>query len=197
VAKNEGCNEIKGLNESVSHLECDNSVGLAGRPGLAEHRKNVAGNCCILQPTMTLHELYPLARAAHIGLVLTSGALFAARGWGVQRGAGWPMALAVRRISYAIDTALLSAALLLLVILDTNPFVTAWLSVKIGLLLLYIVLGSLALKRAPTRGLRMVSLLAALLCLGFMLTVALAHHPLGVFARVQFIPQLSNSVLPI
>jgi uncharacterized membrane protein SirB2 len=99
------------------------------------------------------------------------------------------MALAVRRISYAIDTALLSAALLLLVILDTNPFVTAWLSVKIGLLLLYIVLGSLALKRAPTRGLRMVSLLAALLCLGFMLTVALAHHPLGVFARMQFTPQ--------
>ncbi|MCF8155123.1 MAG: SirB2 family protein [Rhodoferax sp.] len=138
---------------------------------------------------MTLHELYPLARATHIGLVWTSGALFAARGWGVLLGADWPMALAVRRISYAIDTVLLSAALLLLVILDTNPFVTAWLSAKMGLLLLYIVLGSLALKRAPTRGLRMVSLVAALLCFCFMLTVAQAHHPLGVFVGSPFNPR--------
>lgn len=133
---------------------------------------------------MTLVELYPQVRWTHIGLVLASGALFAARGVAVLMGARWSMALAVRRASYLLDTALLGAALLLLYILDTNPFTVAWLSVKIGLLLLYIVLGTLALKRARTPRARLLSLLGALLCYGFMLTVALTHHPLGLFAML-------------
>ena len=138
---------------------------------------------------MTLIELYPLARATHISLVLTSGALFVARGVAVLLGAHWAMVPAVRRLSYTIDTALLGAALLLLAILDLNPFAVPWLATKIVLLLLYIVLGSLALKRAPTAGLRMLSLAAALLCFGFMLAVAITHHPLGIFARVHSVPQ--------
>jgi uncharacterized membrane protein SirB2 len=133
---------------------------------------------------MTLLELYPLARGIHISLVLTSGAVFAARGLAVLLGAHWAMVPLVRRLSYSIDTALLGAALLLLTILGINPFAVAWLSTKIGLLLLYIVLGTLALKRAPTKPLRVVSLVAALLCYCFMLSVALAHHPLGVFSSV-------------
>jgi uncharacterized membrane protein SirB2 len=138
---------------------------------------------------MNLSELYPLAHVAHISLVLTSGALFAIRGVAVLLGARWPMVLAVRRLSYAIDTALLGAALLLLAIFNLNPFVVPWLAAKIGLLLLYIVLGSLALKRAPTLRLRALSLVAALLCFALMFSVALAHNPLGVFARLQSVPQ--------
>jgi uncharacterized membrane protein SirB2 len=138
---------------------------------------------------MTLFELYPLARATHISLVLSSGALFVARGVAVLLGARWAMVPAVRRLSYAIDTALLGAALLLLAILDLNPFAVPWLATKIALLMLYIVLGSLALKRAPTASLRMLSLVAALLCFGFMLAVALTHHPLGLFSRLHSVPQ--------
>jgi uncharacterized membrane protein SirB2 len=134
---------------------------------------------------MTLIELYPLVRWTHISLVVTSGVIFAARGVGVLLGQPWSRALAVRRASYTIDTALLSAALLLLYLLDINPFAVAWLSVKIGLLLVYIVLGTLALKRARTVRGRLICFVAALLCYGFMLTVALAHHPLGVFAMLQ------------
>ena len=138
---------------------------------------------------MNLSELYPLARTAHISLVVTSGALFAARGVAVWMGASWAMAPGLRRLSYAIDTALLGAALLLLAILDLNPFAVPWLATKIALLMLYIVLGSLALKRAPTASLPMLSLVAALLCFGFMLAVALTHHPLGLFSRLHSVPQ--------
>lgn len=127
-------------------------------------------------------DLYFPARLAHISLVLISGTLFAARGVGVLAGAPWSMAPAVRRLSYTIDTALLSAALLLLYVLDINPFVVAWLSTKIALLLAYIVLGTLALKRARTTRVRALCFVAALLCFGFMLTVARAHHPLGLFS---------------
>lgn len=131
---------------------------------------------------MTLPELYPLVRWTHIGLVLCSGTLFAARGLGVLLGSQWGMQVAVRRASYILDTALLSAALLLLYILDLNPFQVGWLSTKIALLLLYIVLGSFALKRAGTQKGRRMFYVASLACFAFMLTVARAHHPLGVFA---------------
>lgn len=131
---------------------------------------------------MTLSELYPVIRWTHIGLVLTSGTLFAARGLGVLLGARWSMTPGVRRLSYTLDTALLSAALLLLYILDLNPFAVPWLSTKIALLLVYIVLGTFALKRARTGRMRLVFYVASLLCFAFMLTVARAHHPLGILA---------------
>jgi uncharacterized membrane protein SirB2 len=58
----------------------------------------------------------------------------------------------------------------------------AWLGTKIALLLLYIVLGTFALKRARTPRMRLVFYIASLLCFAYMLTVARAHHPLGLWA---------------
>jgi uncharacterized membrane protein SirB2 len=129
--------------------------------------------------TFELASLYPSVRLTHISLVLVSGALFALRGLAVLQGRTWPMQRAVRVLSYGIDTTLLSAALVLLAILNLNPFVTPWLLAKIMLLLLYIVLGTLALKRARTLQVRRYCFVAALLCYGFMLSVALTHSPMG------------------
>jgi uncharacterized membrane protein SirB2 len=92
--------------------------------------------------------LYPLLRLAHIGLVAASVALFAARGVGVLRGASWPQRPWARQGSAAIDTALLAAGLALWVGLGLHPVHQPWLGAKLALLLVYIVLGSLALKRA-------------------------------------------------
>ncbi|MFO1264471.1 MAG: SirB2 family protein [Rhodoferax sp.] len=131
---------------------------------------------------MALTDFYPQIRILHIGLVVVSGSLFLARGLAVLRGASWPMALAVRRASYGIDTALLMAALTLMHILQLNPLQAGWLGTKILLLLLYIVLGTMALKRAQTSAAKATYLVAALLCLGYMASVARAHSPWGLFA---------------
>ena len=131
---------------------------------------------------MTGMEMYPMVLWAHRALVFTSGTLFVVRGISVLRGAAWPMTLALRRTSVLIDSALLGAAVMLLYILQLNPFAVGWLTTKIVLLLFYIVLGTFALKRARTAGVRLACFLAAVLCLGFMVTVALAHHPLGLFS---------------
>lgn len=133
---------------------------------------------------MEAATLYPALRHLHIGLVLTSGALFALRGLAVLRGQAWPMRQGVRRLSYGIDTGLLSAALGLLWLLQLNPFATPWLATKIALLLVYIVLGTLALKRAPTPRAKRRFFVAALACYGFMLSVALTHSPLGLLQRL-------------
>lgn len=124
-------------------------------------------------------EYYLQIKHAHIGLVLASGGLFALRGTAALAGMRWPLAAPVRYLSYTIDTALLTAALMLLVVLRLNPFATGWLGVKLLLLVAYIVLGVLALKRARTRAGRALCLAAALAAFGFMYSVARAHHPLG------------------
>lgn len=134
---------------------------------------------------MALIDLYPQVRLAHIGLVVASGTLFAARGAAVLAGARWAMTAAVRRLSQVIDSALLGAALLLLAALQLNPFVVPWLATKLALLLVYIVLGTFALRRARTPAARAACYVAALAVFAFMLGVAVAHHPLGVFARLS------------
>lgn len=126
-------------------------------------------------------EFYPQIKLAHIGLVLASGLLFAIRGLLVMLGQRWAMAAPLRWLSYTIDTSLLTAALMLLVVLQINPFTTAWLATKLILLVVYVVLGTLALKRAKGRGARLATYLAALAVFGFMYSVARTHHPLGVF----------------
>ncbi len=81
-----------------------------------------------------LAALYPYTRHAHIGLVVASGTLFAARGIGVLCGAHWSMQRSVRVLSQIIDTALLAAALVLLATLRLNPFAVGWLGTKLALL---------------------------------------------------------------
>lgn len=128
---------------------------------------------------MSLAEFYPLIKASHVGLALLSGGLFAGRGVGVLWGSAAPMAPAVRRASQWIDTALLAAALMLLMVLQLNPFATPWLLVKLVLLLAYIVFGALALKRAPTRAGKALAFVAALACFVAMVATARTHDPAG------------------
>jgi uncharacterized membrane protein SirB2 len=127
-------------------------------------------------------EFYPDIRWVHICAVIASGSLFALRGAGVLSGARWPMWAPVRYLTYTIDTVLLTAALMLVTILHQYPFVQAWLTVKVLLLGVYIVLGTFALKRAQTQRARAIFYVAALAVFLFIASVARAHHPLGILA---------------
>ena len=124
---------------------------------------------------------YSHLKTAHISLVLMSGLLFAWRGALVLAGRSWVMARAWRLLSYGIDTLLLAAGVTLWAVLSLDPVASPWLGVKLMLLVLYIVLGSLALKRAPTPVLQRASYAGALGVYLFMGSVALAHDPLGFF----------------
>jgi uncharacterized membrane protein SirB2 len=127
-------------------------------------------------------EFYPEIRWVHVAAVLASGGLFALRGVAMLSGARWFMAAPLRYLSYTIDTVLLTAALMLATVLQQYPFVHAWLTVKVLLLLVYVVAGSYALKRGSTRAVRAWWLGAALLVYAFIVSVARAHDPRGAFA---------------
>jgi len=96
-------------------------------------------------------------------------------------GASWVMAWPVRALSYTIDTVLLTAALMLTTIIQQYPFVDRWLTIKVLLLVAYIVLGYRAL-RGRTAQVRWASLAGAALIYGIIISVARAHDPLGLFA---------------
>ena len=116
----------------------------------------------------------------HVAAVIASGALFGLRGllvWaGREQLAMWAP---LRYPSYSIDTVLLTAALMLVTILHQYPFVHAWLTVKVLLLVVYIVLGSLALKRGKTQRQRRLWFVAALTVYLFIISVARSHSALG------------------
>jgi len=131
-------------------------------------------------------EFYPEIRLVHIAAVFASGGLFLLRGLalfaGTDRTARWAMTAPLRYLSYTIDTVLLTAALMLMTIVQQYPFVHAWLTVKVVLLIVYIALGIVAFRRGRRRAVRIGCFLAALAVYAFIISVARAHDPLGIFS---------------
>lgn len=129
-------------------------------------------------------EFYPQIKLVHICAVIASGSLFGLRGLMMFARSHITNLPALRYLSYAIDTTLLTAALMLVTILHQYPFAQAWLTVKVLLLVVYIVLGTLALKRGRTRAMQATCYFAALVVYLFIASVAVAHNPWGVLATL-------------
>ena len=130
-----------------------------------------------------MNAYYLHIKQFHVFVARLSGTIFAVRGAFLLGGARWPQALPVRWLSYAVDTALLTAALMLLTILPWAMFANGWLLAKVTLVVAYVVLGVFALRRGRTRRTRAACYVAALLTFGAIYAIARAPHPLGVLLR--------------
>lgn len=124
---------------------------------------------------------YLVLRDIHIYSVVASFVLFAFRGYLMMIESGLLQTKVLRILPHVVDTILLLSAIWLTVIISQYPFVHHWLTVKVLLLVVYIVLGTLAIKRGRTKPIRMTAFFAALAVFVFIVTVAIAHHPLGLF----------------
>lgn len=133
-------------------------------------------------------SLYSGLRHAHLTAVGLSLGLFAIRAGARLLGANWVMRPSLRYLSYAIDTVLLACGAGLWWLLGLNLLQQPWLLVKLLWLLAYIIMGSLALKRAPTRGMQVVSLAAAVFCAYAMVATAITHHPQGAWRMLGLLP---------
>jgi uncharacterized membrane protein SirB2 len=130
-----------------------------------------------------MEEHYLLIRTIHIGAVALSGLLFTVRATALNLfSAPWARALPLRVLSWVIDTVLLAAAVTLTTIIHQYPFVQAWLTTKVILLVTYIGLGTVALKPSRPRMARVICWAAATATFLFIVTVARAHDPMGLFA---------------
>lgn len=128
---------------------------------------------------------YAAARDTHISLAILSVSFFVMRG-ALMISASPLLATRFFRVApHALDAALFASALVLAAVVHQYPFVHAWLTVKIVALAVYIVLGSIAIRRGRTLRVRVAAYVAALLVATFIITVARHHDPLGVFALLR------------
>jgi uncharacterized membrane protein SirB2 len=127
-------------------------------------------------------EYYLALRNVHIACAILTITLFVLRGGLMLAESPWQQNVVLRYLPHVVDTVLLTTALMLTTVIHQYPFAAGWLTSKLVLLVLYIVLGSIALKRGRTRQTRVAAFIAALATVGFLVTVARAHHPLGMLA---------------
>ena len=84
----------------------------------------------------------------------------------------------IKIVPHVIDTVLLASAIVLAAIVQQYPFVHGWLTAKVIGLVVYIGLGTVALKRGRTRGVRIAAWLAAQAVFFYIVAVAITRQPL-------------------
>jgi uncharacterized membrane protein SirB2 len=126
---------------------------------------------------------YGLLKGIHVGAVAISLALFALRGAWMLYSPARLLQRWVRILPHVVDTGLLGSAVLLAWQQGAGAM-RGWLAAKVVALLVYIALGTVALKRGRTRRVRIAALIAALAIFGYIVSVALTKSPLGFIARL-------------
>jgi len=121
---------------------------------------------------------YLALKHLHVACVVLSGLGFALRGWWMLNDSPLLKARLTRVVPHVVDTLLLGSALLMAWQSSQYPFAQGWLTAKFFGLLAYILCGTMALKRARTRGRRVVFLVLALLAYAYIVGVALTRNPL-------------------
>lgn len=114
----------------------------------------------------------------HISCVLISYTLFLLRGLWMLRASPLLQQRWVKVVPHIVDSVLLLSAVTLAARLSISPFSSPWLMAKIIALLLYILLGTLAIKRGRTLKIRLAAWLSAQMVFIYIVSVALTHNPM-------------------
>jgi uncharacterized membrane protein SirB2 len=122
---------------------------------------------------------YPLIKHLHIGLALVSIAGFMLRWFWRMQQSPLALALAARTLPHVVDTLLLGSALVMIALTGTVPVSTDWLSAKVGGLILYIVLGVIAMRSAPVKSRSVPAFIGAVLVFSWIVSVAVSKSPWG------------------
>lgn len=121
---------------------------------------------------------FTVLKMIHVTTVALSYALFFVRGIWMINGSPRLNERWVRIVPHVNDTLLLAAAIWMTILIHQYPGTHAWLTAKVAGLLVYIGLGTLALKRGRTRRARIAAWLAAQAVFFYIVAVALARNPL-------------------
>lgn len=120
-------------------------------------------------------EHYLLLKHLHQSAAGVSVSLFVLRGLWMVSGSGMLRRTWVRVLPHVVDTGLLVSALLLAWTIAQYPFVHGWLTAKVLALVVYIALGTIALKRGRTPAIRVTAWIAALAVFAYIVLVAITR----------------------
>jgi uncharacterized membrane protein SirB2 len=121
---------------------------------------------------------YVSLKIAHVSCVAISYALFVVRGVWMIRGSALLQRRWVKIAPHVVDTILLSSAVAMAFMIRQYPPAAPWLTAKVVGLLIYIVLGTVALKRGKTKSTRITAWIAAQSVFAYIVAVALTRKPL-------------------
>lgn len=124
---------------------------------------------------------YTEIKIIHIISIALSYILFSLRGiWMIQ---GSPMLKLrwVKILPHVIDTILLTSAVILVTMIQQYSGFNIWVSAKIGGLLLYILLGMIALRFGKTQKIKTISWILAQIVFFYIVLVALTKSPTLIF----------------
>ncbi len=116
-------------------------------------------------------------KTLHISCAVGSYVLFFLRGLWSMTGSPIMRQPWIKVVPHIVDTLLLSFAIALAFSIHQYPFVDAWLTAKFFALLLYIGLGSVALKYGKSKTIRLSAWLAAQAVFAYIVLVAIYHNP--------------------
>jgi uncharacterized membrane protein SirB2 len=105
--------------------------------------------------------MYAALKHLHMTSAGLSIALFVLRGIWMFADSPRLQSKFARIVPHVIDTVLLASAIGLMFVIHQYPFVHGWLTAKLFGLVLYILLGVVALKRGPTKTVRGLAFFAA------------------------------------
>lgn len=120
---------------------------------------------------------YTLLKVIHITSAIFSYILFTIRGLWMMQASPRLQLRWVKILPHVIDTILLVSAITLVTMIQQYPGINTWLNAKIGGLLLYIMLGMVALRFGKTRKIRTMSWIAAQIVFFYIVLVALTKNP--------------------
>ncbi len=121
--------------------------------------------------------MYFALKHLHMASAGASLALFLIRGAWMLSGSRLLSSRFSRIVPHVVDTLLLASAVGLMIVLQQYPFAQDWLTAKLIGLVVYIVLGTIALKRGRTPAIRSAALVAALVVFGWIVMTARTHAP--------------------
>ena len=128
---------------------------------------------------------YELLKICHACSALLSVAGFALRSFWLMTHNPLLGTRLTKILPHCLDTLLLGTAIALLWQLQISPFALDWVSLTIGLLLLYIGLGMVAMRFGRTYRQRVGAATAALLVAGYMICVAFTKSVWGPLALLS------------
>ena len=115
---------------------------------------------------------YIAIKHLHMTCAALSGSLFLLRGLWMLGESTMLQRRWVKLVPHMVDTLLLASALVMVIWSEQYPFVHPWLGAKVLALLVYIVLGVIALKRGKTKPVRVCAFIGALATFAYIGAVA-------------------------
>ena len=119
--------------------------------------------------------MYLLLKIVHIACAIASICGFLLRGYWMMTSSDLLRRKLTRIAPHVIDTLFLLSGITMLYMLSLNPLTQGWLVAKFGGLIVYILLGTIAIKRGPTLQIRIIAFVGAVSVFAYIAGVALSR----------------------